>query len=228
MRWARPSASARSSSRSWRPRVGEGFLEPLELVGPYPERSAGDLHRPVRAGRRLGGHDRRGRGRRLRPAQYRPARARRRRRLGHRGQSRPADRKRLRALPSGRRARLRLQHVDIGGGAGSAGPMRSRRSSTGPDTCTSWARCSRIPGAWEIIERAAAVIKGRGGSISLDPNLRKELKDDGETERAVRRDRRDVGPAPPLGRRARARSRRRRRGRGASELFGRRHRARWC
>jgi fructokinase len=39
------------------------------------------------------------------------------------------------------------------------------------------------PGAWEIIERAAAVIKGRGGSISLDPNLRKELQDDGETGR---------------------------------------------
>ena len=39
------------------------------------------------------------------------------------------------------------------------------------------------PGAWEIIERAAGIIKGRGGSVSLDPNLRKELKDDGETER---------------------------------------------
>ena len=49
-------------------------------------------------------------------------------------------------------------------------------------TCTSWARSSRTR-AWEIIERAAALIKGRGGSISLDPNLRKELKDDGETDR---------------------------------------------
>ena len=39
------------------------------------------------------------------------------------------------------------------------------------------------PSAWEIIERAAAVIKGRGGSISLDPNLRKEIKADDETER---------------------------------------------
>jgi sugar/nucleoside kinase (ribokinase family) len=40
-----------------------------------------------------------------------------------------------------------------------------------------------MPGAWEIIERAAGIIKGRGGSISLDPNLRKELKGDDETEK---------------------------------------------
>ena len=39
------------------------------------------------------------------------------------------------------------------------------------------------PSAWEIIERAAAIIKGRGGSVSLDPNLRKEIKVDDETER---------------------------------------------
>ena len=36
---------------------------------------------------------------------------------------------------------------------------------------------------WGIIERAAGIIKSRGGSISLDPNLRKELKYDEETER---------------------------------------------
>jgi fructokinase len=40
-----------------------------------------------------------------------------------------------------------------------------------------------MPGAWEIIERAAALIIGRGGSVSLDPNLRKELKTDAETEK---------------------------------------------
>lgn len=40
-----------------------------------------------------------------------------------------------------------------------------------------------IPAMWEIIERAAGIIKNRGGSISLDPNLRKELKYDAETER---------------------------------------------
>jgi len=34
---------------------------------------------------------------------------------------------------------------------------------------------------WEIIDRAARIIRDRGGSVSLDPNLRKELKDDGET-----------------------------------------------
>lgn len=33
---------------------------------------------------------------------------------------------------------------------------------------------------WEIIERAAERIKARGGTISLDPNLRKELKADGD------------------------------------------------
>lgn len=40
-----------------------------------------------------------------------------------------------------------------------------------------------MPGAWQIIERAAAIIKGRGGSLSLDPNLRKELKADDETKK---------------------------------------------
>lgn len=30
--------------------------------------------------------------------------------------------------------------------------------------------------AWDIIGRAAEIIKGRGGSLSLDPNLRKELR----------------------------------------------------
>ncbi|SPF80651.1 tagatose kinase [Pseudoprimorskyibacter insulae] len=37
------------------------------------------------------------------------------------------------------------------------------------------------PGIWDMTDRAAQIIKARGGSISLDPNLRKELKDDGET-----------------------------------------------
>ncbi len=39
-----------------------------------------------------------------------------------------------------------------------------------------------MPGAWEIIERAATIIRGRGGSVSLDPNLRKELKVNDETK----------------------------------------------
>ena len=43
------------------------------------------------------------------------------------------------------------------------------------------------PGAWEIIERAAGIIKDRGGSVSLDPNLRKELRGDGETDRRFAR-----------------------------------------
>ncbi|WP_394892304.1 sugar kinase [Mesorhizobium sp. AaZ16] len=38
------------------------------------------------------------------------------------------------------------------------------------------------PAIWEIIDRAAGIIKSRGGSLSLDPNLRKELKNDDETE----------------------------------------------
>ncbi len=33
---------------------------------------------------------------------------------------------------------------------------------------------------WQIIERAAGLIKARGGSVSLDPNLRKELQGDAE------------------------------------------------
>jgi tagatose kinase len=40
-----------------------------------------------------------------------------------------------------------------------------------------------MPGAWEIIERAAVIIKDRRGSVSLDPNLRKELKTDDRTEK---------------------------------------------
>ena len=34
---------------------------------------------------------------------------------------------------------------------------------------------------WQIIVRAAEVIKARGGTISLDPNMRKELNADAET-----------------------------------------------
>ncbi len=33
-----------------------------------------------------------------------------------------------------------------------------------------------IPGAADIINKAARIVKGRGGSVSLDPNLRKELR----------------------------------------------------
>ncbi len=32
-----------------------------------------------------------------------------------------------------------------------------------------------IPGAWEIIEHAIGVVRTRGGTVSFDPNLRKEL-----------------------------------------------------
>lgn len=32
-----------------------------------------------------------------------------------------------------------------------------------------------MPAAWDIIERAMTIIKARGGSMSLDPNLRREL-----------------------------------------------------
>lgn len=35
---------------------------------------------------------------------------------------------------------------------------------------------------WRIIERASQIIKARGGTISLDPNMRKELRSDAETE----------------------------------------------
>lgn len=38
-----------------------------------------------------------------------------------------------------------------------------------------------IPGAWEIMEHAIGIIKARGGSVSFDPNVRKELLDHPET-----------------------------------------------
>jgi sugar/nucleoside kinase (ribokinase family) len=40
---------------------------------------------------------------------------------------------------------------------------------------------------WQIIERAAHAIKARGGTISLDPNMRKELKADDEANRRFAR-----------------------------------------
>ncbi len=39
-----------------------------------------------------------------------------------------------------------------------------------------------MPGAWPVIEKALVSVRLRGGSLSLDPNLRKELKYDAETE----------------------------------------------
>jgi sugar/nucleoside kinase (ribokinase family) len=39
-----------------------------------------------------------------------------------------------------------------------------------------------IPGAWEIMEHAIGVIKARGGSVSFDPNVRKELLAHAETK----------------------------------------------
>ena len=38
-----------------------------------------------------------------------------------------------------------------------------------------------IPGLWPILDHALEVIRGRGGSVSLDPNLRKELLQHGQT-----------------------------------------------
>jgi tagatose kinase len=40
-----------------------------------------------------------------------------------------------------------------------------------------------MPSASAVIERAIDVIQARGGTLSVDPNLRKELKQDAETER---------------------------------------------
>jgi sugar/nucleoside kinase (ribokinase family) len=44
-----------------------------------------------------------------------------------------------------------------------------------------------IPAVWAILEHATDVIKGRGGSVSLDPNLRKELLGQGETRERLAR-----------------------------------------
>lgn len=38
-----------------------------------------------------------------------------------------------------------------------------------------------IPGLWALLEHALPVIRARGGSVSLDPNLRKELLAQGQT-----------------------------------------------
>ena len=38
-----------------------------------------------------------------------------------------------------------------------------------------------IPGVWEMMDHAIGAIKQRGGSVSLDPNLRKELLGHGQT-----------------------------------------------
>ncbi|KAB0677808.1 sugar kinase [Aureimonas leprariae] len=38
-----------------------------------------------------------------------------------------------------------------------------------------------IPGAWEITEEALRAVRARGGSVSFDPNLRKELLAQGQT-----------------------------------------------
>lgn len=38
-----------------------------------------------------------------------------------------------------------------------------------------------IPNVWEMLQHAIPVIKGRGGTVSLDPNLRKELLAQGQT-----------------------------------------------
>lgn len=44
-----------------------------------------------------------------------------------------------------------------------------------------------IPAVWEILEHAIGVIKDRGGSVSLDPNLRKELLGPGEIRERLAR-----------------------------------------
>jgi fructokinase len=40
-----------------------------------------------------------------------------------------------------------------------------------------------MPSACEVIDRAVGIVKARGGSLSVDPNVRKELKLDDATER---------------------------------------------
>ena len=40
-----------------------------------------------------------------------------------------------------------------------------------------------IPGVWESVEKSARIVKARGGKISFDPNIRKELIERDETMR---------------------------------------------
>ena len=44
-----------------------------------------------------------------------------------------------------------------------------------------------IPGAWDIMDHAIGAIKGRGGSVSFDPNLRKELLGHRQTQERFER-----------------------------------------
>lgn len=39
-----------------------------------------------------------------------------------------------------------------------------------------------MPSAWDVIEKSVKIIKARGGTLSLDPNLRKEIRYDAQTE----------------------------------------------
>jgi sugar/nucleoside kinase (ribokinase family) len=42
-----------------------------------------------------------------------------------------------------------------------------------------------LPGAWPIVQQAVTAVKSRGGSISFDPNMRKELNQSTETEQRI-------------------------------------------
>jgi fructokinase len=44
-----------------------------------------------------------------------------------------------------------------------------------------------VPSAREVIDKAVGIIKARGGTLSVDPNIRKELKLDEDTERRFAR-----------------------------------------
>ena len=154
---------------------GDGFLEPIKLIGPFPSGAPGNLHRPGRTLRSAGRHDRlRGR-RRLRAGQSRPPAPRRGR--CERRPDRPGggDGQRLRSLQARRLPRLRVQHQAKRLGRALRSTPRRDAVLERSDHLHVMGTALFSPKVVDIVLRAAESIKARGGTISFDPNLRPEI-----------------------------------------------------
>ena len=167
--------------------VGDGFLEPIPLVGPFPSGApAIFIDQVAKLGQPCGmigcvGDDDFGR-----------LNVERLRRDGADVSAIAVDpdapdRQRLRPLSRRRRPRLRLQHPPQRqrGDRPDRGGRRADRPA--PTTCMSWARRCRRPRSRRWSATRSRRIRARGGTVSFDPNLRKE------TPRRPRRARRARG-----------------------------------
>ena len=150
---------------------------------PLPQRCPGDLHRPGRKARPTLRHHQLRRGRRFRPGEPGPARKGRRRHQGGRGQSGVRDGERLRPLPRRRGPGLRVQHKEqclrpVAVDRRRIGAARGVR----PLACVR--RVALSPQMVEMVTTAIELVKGGGGSVSFDPNIRKEVVRDPEVRAA--------------------------------------------